>query len=589
MYRPSHIFAVLALCVTGVAGFSQGTGAAYRDPQGRFSLRVPNGWTTRPLDDAVELKRGNALVSVLVSEGGQDPSSLLASLAGQMGSQWKTFTRTQQAGSTLGGQEAVYGVYTGLNRTGAGSLLKIVAASTGRRCFALIMSSPADEFRDAKAGFDEIELGFRIGGAAAPAVPGGTAPSQRPPQGSYIPPGGSAPAPAPTAGRGSNGKLPDRPVPAGFTLSSDPRGTGRVLLSSFTGNARSAMVTAQGLLGSLRGYFDNVPAVHFAVRDDADRRVQAFFSAAIQNVPVTGIMGVKLNGGGGTTSVVFDRAGSLRESYGRLLGKPVPPLRPVNLPDGSTIGVPDGWRLNGSGKGSVDVAGPNGQDVSLGAAAPVYSRAANMPGMPQGYLLTGTCCDPARAMAEVTPQIFGHMQRSGQPALQLVRILDARSERMGSGQSGFIMADLMVAGRPSQAFCYVVAAPTGIDQWMFYLSMVLAPSEAFPSEAPTLLAVWNSYNINPNVFKERMDNAIKNMNAGTQSVLSAARESSRVREAADEKWDRVIRGTDTIVDASTGRRYVVDNQVAQELVDRLNGAGDGNWKVVDAAQVAPRK
>ena len=79
------------------------------------------------LDDAIELKRGNALVSILVSEGGQNQSSLLASLAGQMGSQWKTYTRTHHAGSTLGGQEAVHGVYTGLNRTGVGPLLKIVA------------------------------------------------------------------------------------------------------------------------------------------------------------------------------------------------------------------------------------------------------------------------------------------------------------------------------------------------------------------------------------------------------------------------------------------------------------------------------
>jgi hypothetical protein len=116
----------------------------------------------------------------------------------------------------------------------------------------------------------------------------------------------------------------------------------------------------------------------------------------------------------------------------------------------------------------------------------------------------------------------------------------------------------------------------------------MAPTEVFASEAPTLLAIWKSYSINPAIFAERMDNAIRNMNAATQSILSAAREGSRAREAAAEGWDRVIRGVDTIVD-STGRRYDVSNEFAQELVRELNASGNGDWKVLGADQLAPKQ
>jgi predicted nucleotide-binding protein (sugar kinase/HSP70/actin superfamily) len=91
------------------------------------------------------------------------------------------------------------------------------------------------------------------------------------------------------------------------------------------------------------------------------------------------------------------------------------------------------------------------------------------------------------------------------------------------------------------------------------------------------------------VFAERMDNAIKSMNQATASVLSAARESSRVRSAVNERWDQVIRGVESVQNTGTGRTYQVDNRAARDLVDGLNASGNGNWKVLTIDELAPKR
>jgi len=413
-------------------------------------------------------------------------------------------------------------------------------------------------------------------------------------RGEPIPPPAGSATPRPTTGSAADQRygpnLPERPIPAGFSFLPDARGSGRVLLGSFTGNARSATVIVQGVLASLRDYFDGTPVIHTAARNDADRQVQALFSAAIQSVPVVGVIGVSLSSnGGGTIAVLFDRAGSFRDSYIRLRGRATP-LHPVSLADGSVISIPDGWRITSSAKGAVDVAGPSGEALALGAATPVQLRVPSY--VPANTVFSGPCCDPVTAMTVLTPQVSAVMQKAGMPSVQLLRVDKGDVQNTPApmnGKAAFIFANLSIGGRPTQSFSWVAAVPTGYEQWVYYISSVAAPSELFASEASTLLAIWKSYSINPQVFAQRMDDAVKNMNKATESILSAGRESARVREAAAENWDQVIRGVDTVENTRTGRRYEVDNQSAQRLVDGLNGTGSGQWKVVGIDELVPRR
>src|ERR1039457_252377 len=164
----NHLLAALAMCAMAVSGNSQGSGAPFRDGKGRFSLVVPNGWVASPIGDGVQVKSGNALASVAVSDGRQDADRLLLSLGGQIAGQWSYFKEMEHGVASLGGQKAAFGVFGGRNPQGVQSMLRIVTTSTDRYSFALIMSAPAFEYIAKKPGFDAIESGFSTGSDAPP-------------------------------------------------------------------------------------------------------------------------------------------------------------------------------------------------------------------------------------------------------------------------------------------------------------------------------------------------------------------------------------------------------------------------------------
>jgi hypothetical protein len=399
-------------------------------------------------------------------------------------------------------------------------------------------------------------------------------------------------------GASQGATLPDRAAPAGFKLFRDPQGSGAVLYGTFSGNARSATMAAQGVLGNLRGFFDDAPQVRTLVRDDFDQRVQAFFTAALGGKPVSGVIGLELSGGSGFVSVLFDRPEAFASSYSRMRsgfvrsmpqGPPAPQLYPQVLGDGSRISLPQGWRVTFAGKGSVDISGPAGEEMSLGAAAPVYYR---QPwGAPPGYVLVGPCCDPVRAMAALVPQISAGMQRMGRPPFRLVRVLEVQPTQPVSygGQAAFVLSELDVAGHPARGFAWVSAAPAGMEQWVYYTSGVAAPADRFNLELPTMLAIWKSYSINPAVFQERLDNAARNMKQIGQMISDVNAERQHASEAAAEGWDQYIRGVQTVERTDTGRRWQADNQYAEGLVNSLNQSGTGHWRVVPTDELAPRR
>jgi hypothetical protein len=59
----------------------------------------------------------------------------------------------------------------------------------------------------------------------------------------------------------------------------------------------------------------------------------------------------------------------------------------------------------------------------------------------------------------------------------------------------------------------VCTAPIDNLQWYYYNSIVSAPSERFEQELPTLWEIWKSWSVNPAVFRERMDAALRSVRA----------------------------------------------------------------------------
>ena len=130
----------------------------------------------------------------------------------------------------------------------------------------------------------------------------------------------------------SEGPLPDRTPPAGFTSVNGAAG-GRTLAGTFSGNPRSAAAALGGMLCLLGGYFDGAPAVSAAVGDPADRGIMAFFERH-PTAPPTGV---------GQAAYLFARS--------RIGGRPHYHFALVNtapIDPGSwtyyysTVGAPDG-------------------------------------------------------------------------------------------------------------------------------------------------------------------------------------------------------------------------------------------------------
>jgi hypothetical protein len=169
---------ILTAGVMAVAFGAAALAASYKDPQQRFEIDIPAGWTAEPFGEGVKIGRGAAYC--LVMEGrAPDPETLVKHLAGQFGSQWTRFQQLKQGSLTLGGRPAPYSFHSGVNPKGAPSFLKVLAVSSRGPLFGLIESSPEKELPAAKAGFEQIEQGFRLGPGEAPARTGG---GYRPPQ-----------------------------------------------------------------------------------------------------------------------------------------------------------------------------------------------------------------------------------------------------------------------------------------------------------------------------------------------------------------------------------------------------------------------
>jgi hypothetical protein len=153
-----------------VAGWAQGT---YSDPKGRFTVRVPAGWTSTPLNaDAVSIGSGSAFATLMVFTGNTDSAGLLQGVARSTGAQWKNFAEARRGDTKFAGRTGPYITFSGTSPKGMDSFLQMLAVTDGASVYLLMSSAPKTEYGKARTGFDQIEQSFALsGGKAAPAAP----------------------------------------------------------------------------------------------------------------------------------------------------------------------------------------------------------------------------------------------------------------------------------------------------------------------------------------------------------------------------------------------------------------------------------
>jgi hypothetical protein len=525
---------------------------------------------------------GGAYGMVAFIELGAAQQQRVAAFTDQFGRQWTGYQRMQTGAATLGGRNGAFALYSGKNPKGVDAIVKAISAPNGNDAYVLLFSCPVAEWEQRKADISAIEKGFAFG-AGTPTAP--------PPQ-TYPKP--SAPRPSPpqapqTANRTQGGT---RQLPAGFKIAGRNGATGQALSGTFNGG-KSARATFSGLFKFIGSYFDAPPQLRAAYADRQDREIQGFFHSVYNGVPVRGAMVVILDGANGYAGVMFDRADAFSQSMPALARQvsasfpqagggggaaPAPrrvePLQQQQLTDGSGwVSLPAGWRITGAFKGTVDIAGPQGQLVSLGGYTVGFVNP--LPGTP-GNMLTGPYRGPLQAFPAYIDAMF---QRALSRGIAQYQTLEHTPIPYQGGQGAYILFRLNMQGKASSGLAMVCTAPIDYSQWYFYNSVVSAPVERFEQDLPTMWAIWKSWSVNPAVFRERMDAAIRSMRETTRILQEANDYQRRTNDNVNMAWSQYIRGVTTIENVTTRTRSDVDTNVVNRVVEELNAQGY-NYRVV---------
>ncbi len=376
------------------------------------------------------------------------------------------------------------------------------------------------------------------------------------------------------------GESPDtsKGLPAGFSVAAKSGDFGQAITGSVAGATAKAAFSA--MYRQLSPYFDKPPALQVAFADPQGRQVQALFKASYHSVSVTGLMSVAAQNGAGTGTIVFDRENLFAKSVGPMskqLGASVPPgaaaagppqLTRTPLPDGSGfIGLPAGWRAVDSYKGAVDIAGPNEQVMSLGIANQVFSR-----GQPGGALIIGPYRPPWPAW-----QLFVDHANKGALARgeMRMRMLEESPAQSTAGQAEWFSYEVEMQGKHRRGLSYVITKPfhDDIGTWFLYTSYAGAPAERWSQDLPTMWAIWKSWSINPQVFRERMDSAIQSMRETTKIIQEMNASRSRAFANHNFGFDEYIRGVTMIEDIETHERAEVDTNHVDWWLEQLNKRG----------------
>lgn len=354
-------------------------------------------------------------------------------------------------------------------------------------------------------------------------------------------------------------------------------GSGLVLVAR-SASERSARSVAQQALQALAQGLDRAPRVLGGMVSRDDDAAMLSFAGHQRGALVQGYVLSQRSGPGVAVTVVMDDPARLARSAQALLaaadaarggaGTGAPPaanpygnLRWTRIPFGTgQVELPEGWRVVGQHQGAVDIVGPRGEAVSLGAASQVmtpqaaqYWAARGLP--PQIYVAPATQ-DPVAAFTNVQPQIERSIAARGGAVVRMTRVRESDRVPLGNFNAGLVASDGVgsIGNRPYRKLSLVGAGGVMANgNWLYYSSEVYAPSELYPYALPVMLKIWNSWSVDKSVLMERLVSAARSMRE-TQDILrgvQANRESSQDRLSA--AWGHHLRGTVVVKDADSGR------------------------------------
>ncbi len=141
-----------------------GGSGSYHDPQGRYSLAVPDGWNTASDNGNLTLSSGASWVSVATSTGAQ-PSDVNHQIVQQIQAQYKDFKILGEGDFKNNGHPAHGANATGINPKGARVAVSVMAISAGNGNYlVLISSAPSDQAQQFSGTVMQIAQSVRFAG-----------------------------------------------------------------------------------------------------------------------------------------------------------------------------------------------------------------------------------------------------------------------------------------------------------------------------------------------------------------------------------------------------------------------------------------
>ena len=92
--------------------------------------------------------------------------------------------------------------------------------------------------------------------------------------------------------------------------------------------------------------------------------------------------------------------------------------------------------------------------------------------------------------------------------------------------------------------------------------------------------------MNQEVFKERMDAALRSMRETFKIMQEANAYRQHVYDNTNYAWDETIRGVTMVEDTVTHERAEIDTNYAQRVVDEGNRQGN-QWRIVPIGELVP--
>jgi hypothetical protein len=263
-------------------------------------------------------------------------------------------------------------------------------------------------------------------------------------------------------------------------------------------------------------------------------------------------------------------------------------LRMQNSPDGcSRIGLPEGWTITGTQEGAVSAEGPDGA-VDLGCFAQVWDSR-YPPGMFQPPLMAAYST-PAQALQELMPQISRVSEQMSGRGQRFVRLMGEHPFSWPLGQAATLdyEFDRLEGGRAERwhSLTNIYMSPNPDGTWTVVWSGVGAPSARFGEGIPTLLAIFDSWQVSKGVLAGRMDKARKSLSDAAEIYRAGIANTQRTSERAADDWDDRIREVTLLRDEDTGEVYEVPTDQVDPLRRRLNEMeGRFRYEVINRLQM----